>query len=74
VPDVDRAVQALRARGVRITEEPDARTWGRIAVFADPEGNEHMLFQAPEQAPPREGEDAERGPPLPRDAADRAPR
>ena len=42
--DVDAAVEALRAGGVRVLAEPCDQPWGdRIAYVEDPEGNPVML-------------------------------
>jgi lactoylglutathione lyase len=39
VPCVDRIVEALRGRGVRIATEAKDSPWGRRAVVEDPDGN-----------------------------------
>ena len=46
VQDVDAAYRALRERGVRFLKEPHDTPWGgRIALFADPDGNVLQLVQ-----------------------------
>lgn len=46
VRDVDDAYQTLRERGGRFLEEPHDTAWGgRIALFADPDGNVLQLVQ-----------------------------
>lgn len=39
VPDVDKAIAALRARGVRVVDEPADKPYGRDACIEDPDGN-----------------------------------
>jgi lactoylglutathione lyase len=47
VGDVDEAVEAARAAGVRVLLEPADQPWGeRIAYVADPDGNLVMLTAA----------------------------
>jgi lactoylglutathione lyase len=44
VPDCDAAVEALRAAGHEIREEPGDQPWGeRIARAGDPDGYEVLL-------------------------------
>jgi len=46
VQDVDEAYRVLRERGVRFLKEPRDAPWGgRIALFADPDGNVLQLVQ-----------------------------
>ncbi|MCH8815277.1 MAG: VOC family protein [Chloroflexi bacterium] len=45
VPDIDKAVLALRERGVAISDV-EQRPYGRYARFSDPEGNQLGLEQA----------------------------
>lgn len=45
VPDVDAAVAELERRGVKITEKPADKPYGRDAYFEDPSGNEIALVQ-----------------------------
>lgn len=46
VPDVEAAVAACTARGVRFGGPPTDRPWGaRVACAADPDGNEVELVQ-----------------------------
>ncbi len=46
VQDVDQAYRTLRERGVRFLKEPHDTPWGgRIALFADPDGNVLQLVQ-----------------------------
>lgn len=39
VPNVDKAIEQLRAKGVRIEDEPEDKPYGRDACIADPDGN-----------------------------------
>ena len=48
VDDLDATVAQLRERGVQFTGEVSEHPWGRIAPFADPEGNDLQIY-----APPR---------------------
>jgi predicted enzyme related to lactoylglutathione lyase len=46
VHDVDEAYRTLRERGVQFLKEPHDTPWGgRIALFADPDGNRMQLVQ-----------------------------
>ena len=46
VRDVDEAYRVLRGQGVRFLKEPRDTPWGgRIALFADPDGNVLQLVQ-----------------------------
>ena len=46
VQDIEQAHRALRDRGVRFLKEPHDTPWGgRIALFADPDGNLLQLVQ-----------------------------
>jgi len=46
VTDVDEAYRVLRGNGVRFLKEPHDTPWGgRIALFADPDGNVLQLVQ-----------------------------
>ncbi|RLG43649.1 MAG: hypothetical protein DRN92_09105 [Thermoproteota archaeon] len=46
VRDVDAAYRTLRERGVRFLKKPHDTPWGgRIALFADPDGNVLQLVQ-----------------------------
>ncbi len=45
VEDLDGTVRALSARGVGFTSEIAQGLGYRYAKFADPEGNEHVLFE-----------------------------
>ncbi len=47
VESVDRTVQSLRQRQVKIVTEPRDSPWGRRAVVADPNGNRVELTQQP---------------------------
>ncbi len=45
---VDAAIEGLRAKGARITKEPEDAEWGgRSAYWADPEGNLWEVAWAP---------------------------
>lgn len=47
VPEVDRAVEQLRALGARVLIEPRDMPWGeRLAYVEDPDGNTLMLTAA----------------------------
>jgi catechol 2,3-dioxygenase-like lactoylglutathione lyase family enzyme len=46
VLDVDRVYRMLVGKGVRFLKEPNDTAWGgRIALFADPDGNRLQLVQ-----------------------------
>ena len=46
VPDLAKAYEELRSRGVRFTMPPTKQPWGGVlAMFADPEGNIFYLDQ-----------------------------
>jgi predicted enzyme related to lactoylglutathione lyase len=46
VRNVDTAYRSLEARGVRFLKEPQDTAWGgRIALFADPDGNVLQLVE-----------------------------
>jgi predicted enzyme related to lactoylglutathione lyase len=47
VDDTDALHATLVARGVRITEEPSDKPFGRAVSFADPTGNILNAYQAP---------------------------
>ena len=47
VESVDRTVQSLRQRQIKIVTEPRDSPWGRRAVVADPNGNRVELTQQP---------------------------
>ncbi len=44
--DVTKTAQALKAKGVEITEEPRTEPWGGWASFKDSEGNEFGLHSS----------------------------
>ena len=39
VPNVDKAIEQLRAAGVRVVDEPADKPYGRDACIEDPDGN-----------------------------------
>lgn len=39
VPNVDKAIEKLRARGVKVVDEPADKSYGRDACVEDPDGN-----------------------------------
>jgi predicted enzyme related to lactoylglutathione lyase len=41
--DVFATAAGLKARGVKLTEEPTKQPWGTYAKFADPDGNEFVF-------------------------------
>jgi predicted enzyme related to lactoylglutathione lyase len=41
--DVFITAKALKSKGVTFTKEPKHETWGSIAVFKDPDGNQFAL-------------------------------
>lgn len=41
--DVHATVAAMKARGVRISQEPKTMQWGSFAAFLDSEGSEYGL-------------------------------
>lgn len=48
VDDIDAAHRRLAAAGVSFSREPEREPWGgRIATFADPDGNALQLMQLP---------------------------
>jgi len=48
--DCEASVEALRAAGVEITQDPTDYPWGTDAMFVDPFGNEFALFERAETA------------------------
>ena len=46
--DCEGTVEEFAAAGVEITQEPLEYEWGTEAMFADPFGNEHSLFELAE--------------------------
>lgn len=46
VPSLDRTLDQLRSRGVRIVREATDSRWGRRAVVEDPDGNRVELLSA----------------------------
>lgn len=49
VDDMASTVEALKARGVTLTSEPDPSPWGIFAEIQDPDGNTFVLFEASTQ-------------------------
>ena len=50
VPDLQRAYEELRAKGVQFTMPPTKQPWGGVlATFTDPEGNVFYLDQLREE-------------------------
>jgi len=47
VTDLDGVNERLRAAGVVVVRPPEARPWGRTAVYQDPDGNTVFLTEAP---------------------------
>ena len=41
--DVFATAEALKKRGVVFTKEPTVESWGSVAVFKDPDGNQFVL-------------------------------
>lgn len=41
--DCQDAHEQLAARGVTFTEPPTEQMWGTQAIFADPDGNQHLI-------------------------------
>lgn len=44
--DIEREVAALKKKGVKIKMPITKESYGTLAVFADPDGNEFWLFEA----------------------------
>jgi predicted enzyme related to lactoylglutathione lyase len=47
VEDLDRVHAALAHAGVDVVRPPEAKAWGRAAVYRDPDGNTISLTQRP---------------------------
>ena len=48
VDDIDAAYERLRAQGIAFSRPPEQEAWGgRVATFADPDGNTLQLMQLP---------------------------
>ncbi len=45
VPDIQKAVDELRAKGVHVVKEPVQETFGWLAIVADPDGYHIQLGQ-----------------------------
>ena len=43
--DIEREVAALKKKGVKITMPITKESYGTMAMFADPDGNEHWIFE-----------------------------
>lgn len=48
VDDIQKEVEILRGRGVKITQEPTKADWGTHAVFDDDNGNLIQIVEAPQ--------------------------
>jgi predicted enzyme related to lactoylglutathione lyase len=44
--DVESTFRQLRQRGVEFVKEPARQTWGTMAIFRDPDGNQFVLSSA----------------------------
>ena len=44
---LDEAVEELRGEGVEIAGEISEHSWGRVATFKDPDGNDLQLYEPP---------------------------
>ena len=44
---LEQTVDELKGRGVTFTGEISEHPWGRIATFADPDGNDLQLYASP---------------------------
>lgn len=54
VPDVAREEERLRAAGVRVVKAAERMAWGLVECWVeDPEGNELLLIEVPEDHPIR---------------------
>ena len=47
VQDMNALIADLKAKGVTITQEPDAQPWGIYAMIRDSEGNQLILVEPP---------------------------
>ena len=47
VTDMQALIADLRAKGVKITQEPDVQPWGTFAQIEDSEGNTLLLVEQP---------------------------
>jgi predicted enzyme related to lactoylglutathione lyase len=47
VPDLDAVDERLRAASTAVIEAPQAKPWGRSAIYRDPDGNTVSLTEAP---------------------------
>lgn len=45
VDDIDKTYSQLSRKGVRFTQKPIDRGWGKYAMFADPDGNVFWLSE-----------------------------
>lgn len=50
-PDIRKAFEALKSRGVKFDTEVREFPWGRIAVFQDPDGNRLQLREGHRPVP-----------------------
>jgi predicted enzyme related to lactoylglutathione lyase len=41
--DVFATAEAMKKKGVNFSKEPTTEPWGSVAVFKDPDGNQHVL-------------------------------
>jgi predicted enzyme related to lactoylglutathione lyase len=47
VTEMDKVAPALKAKGVKFIQEPEAQPWGTYATIVDSEGNHILLVQQP---------------------------
>ena len=47
VTDMPALYENLKARGVRIAQEPDVQPWGTYMMILDPEGNGLLMVEPP---------------------------
>ena len=47
VPNVDRAIERLRAKGAKVVDEPTDLSFGRVGAIEDPDGNVLSLLTLP---------------------------
>ncbi len=50
VADLDAVHARLEREGVEVVRPPEARPWGRTAVYRDPDGNKISLIEEPRKA------------------------
>ena len=47
VVDMAGTIAALKAKGVRVVQEPDVQPWGTAAIILDPDDNRLILVEQP---------------------------